>query len=230
MKRDFLQEFFSVLPTGCPTISVVTQHSDYEVNDEVMKTKPPCVRKIFGANTTTSDANAVPIPLGLGPPYCHITPKSEHIKKLDTLRERSKLLYVNFRPYTYPSERGIVIEKMRNFSSVCNRVTIATPTTTDGTHFSEYLQEIIDHRFCVCPRGNGVDTHRLWESLYCRTIPVVRREPAHRNFADLPIAFVDSWDEVTEDFLHNEYDRICSHDWNYSKLRASWWGKQFREI
>lgn len=226
VKRDFLQEFFSVLPVGCPSISIVTQHSDYEVDDRVMECKPRCVRKIFGANTTTIHADAVPIPLGLGPPYCGLTPKSQDIKKLNTTRERLGLLYVNFRTETYPRERQVVMELMSGLGLKCKGITIQSVSS----HFDQYLEQITHHKFCACPRGNGVDTHRLWECLYCRTIPVVRREPAHRNFADLPIAFVDSWDEVTEDFLNSEYERICSQEWNYSKLRASWWGNKFKEI
>jgi hypothetical protein len=58
---------------------------------------------------------------------------------------------------------------------------------------------------------------------------VVKRLPAHRNFTDLPILFVDDWSEITEDKLHREYDRIISMEWNYSKLLASWWGKTFKE-
>ena len=228
VKRDFLAEFFSVIPTDCPAISVVTQHSDYELDDSVMSMKPSCVKRVFGSNATSQREDVVPIPLGLGPSYCHITPKAKDIKKLDTMRDRKGLLYVNFRASTYPIERQTVMNQMCVLAESCSSVTIANQPT-DPKFVGRYLNDLIDHKFCICPRGNGIDTHRLWESLYCRTIPIVKRLSAHRNFSDLPILFVDDWSEVTEDKLHTEYNRITSVKWNYSKLSASWWGKTFKE-
>lgn len=228
VKRDFLMEFFSIIDYSFPSINIVTQHSDYEVDDALMSKKPKSVKFVFGSNTSSNRPDAIPIPLGLGPPYCPITPKAKDIKALDTRRNRNKLLYVNFRTSTYPSEREPLLDMMKSFSKVCGDVTIGNQSS-DTTIIHGYLHEMIDHKFCLCPRGNGIDTHRLWESLYCRTIPVVRRENAHRNFQDLPILFVDSWEQVTESLLHNEYQRIVNTDWDYSKLSASWWGRKFRD-
>ena len=228
VKTDFLLEFFSLLSDGSPNISVVTQHSDYELDDSLMSKKPSCVKRVFGPNTTSQREDAIPIPLGLGPPYCPATPKANDLKNLNTKNSRSKLLYVNFRTSTYPLEREMVLEKMKSLSESCTGITIAKQSS-NLTDINGYLNELVDHKFCVCPRGNGIDTHRLWESLYCRTVPVVKRLPAHRKFNDLPILFVDDWSDVTEDKLHTEYDRIMSVNWNYSKLLASWWGKTFKE-
>jgi len=228
VKRDFLEEFFRALPVGCPRINVVTQHSDYELDDGVMSEKPPCVGKVFGSNTTSERSDSVPIPLGLGPPYCMITPKAKDLSALNTRKERSRLLYVNFRPSTYPSERMLALEHMVALSKICSDVTIAKQDHNQ-TVVGRYLDELISHKFCLCPRGNGIDTHRLWEALYCRTVPIVRYERAHRNFLDLPILFVDDWNQVTEEYLHSHYEQMLHREWDYSKLKASWWGKQFKE-
>jgi hypothetical protein len=228
VKRDFLPEFFSVLPVGCPSVSVVTQHSDFEVDDAVMAIKPSCVKTVFGSNCVSNRVDSTPIPLGLGPPYCPVTPKAQDIKNINTRRERTCLLYVNFRTSTYPLEREYARNKMLQMSRSCRGISVVDHST-EPSSISAYLDQLIDHKFCLCPRGNGIDTHRMWEALYCRTIPIVKRNAAHRNLTDLPILFVDSWDEVTEDFLHSEYDRFHQMKWDYSKLSASWWGRKFRE-
>ena len=225
VKRDFLSEFFQLLPCNCPQIKIVTQHSDYEVDDDIVKTKPSCVSFIFGSNTTSTHNDAVPIPLGLGPSYCHLTPKSKDIKCKNTRKDRSRLLYANFRTETYPKERVSVFEKIQTMND--SDVTLVTPSK-GGSDISVYLEELVSHMFSVCPRGNGIDTHRIWESLYCRTIPIVRYENAHRNFKDLPILFIDDWSILSEEYLHKEYERMTHTIWDYSKLSASWWGQQFK--
>jgi hypothetical protein len=37
----------------------------------------------------------------------------------------------------------------------------------------ENINRLGEYEFCICPEGNGVDTHRLWEALYSKTIPIV---------------------------------------------------------
>jgi hypothetical protein len=39
--------------------------------------------------------------------------------------------------------------------------------------YSEYTREMGKHYFVLCPRGNGIDTHRFWEALYMGAIPVL---------------------------------------------------------
>jgi len=226
VKRDFLPEFFSILSADrFPKINVVTQHSDYEVDDRLMQTKPDCIGKVFGPNNIAVRNDSVPIPLGLGPPFGHGAPLAQDIRKIETKTNRTKLLYVNFRPHTFPSER---LPLFNRFSS--EEYKWATIGRVDSTcnQFDEYLSELTTHKFSLCPRGNGIDTHRLWESLYCRTVPVVKYDIAYRSFRDLPILFVDDWSVVTEDFLNAEYERMAFCKWDYSMMSASWWGKNFK--
>lgn len=226
IKRDFLEEFFHILPKDCPNITVVTQHSDYELDSRIMSIKPECVKRIFSPNNTHVSDDSVPIPLGLGPPFGHGAPLAKDIKQSKTRSNRTKLLYVNFRPHTFPSERLPLFNRF-----VTERYEWATIGNVDSScqQFDEYLTDLSSHKFSLCPRGNGIDTHRLWEALYCRTVPVVRYERAHRNFLDLPILFVDDWNQVTEEYLHTQYEQMLHREWDYSKLKASWWGKQFKE-
>ena len=44
---------------------------------------------------------------------------------------------------------------------------------SDSRPYDEYLNELSKYRFCLCLRGNGIDTHRFWESLYLGVIPVI---------------------------------------------------------
>lgn len=56
------------------------------------------------------------------------------------------------------------------------------------------------YQFCICPEGNGVDTHRFWEALYLKTVPIVKRTPFIEHLVeqmkDLPIVILESWDDL----------------------------------
>jgi hypothetical protein len=72
-------------------------------------------------------------------------------------------IYVNINPNTYDYRKNILdkIIYKNNFNLSSNKPYI------------EYLRELATHRFCLCIRGNGLDTHRFWESLYLGVIPVI---------------------------------------------------------
>jgi hypothetical protein len=81
----------------------------------------------------------------------------------------------------------------------------------------------------LCPEGNGMDTHRTWESLYLGAIPVERRNKNNRFYTDLPILFVDEWEEVTEEFLRKNFWKIKLKEWNDKKLEFWYWKNKIKE-
>ena len=217
---------------------VVTHNSDLGIDVNLAALRPQNVSKWYAVNSIHTDPNIIRIPLGIANNYCVITTKIRHIKSVDTKKSRSKLLYINHRPVTYPVERQPLLDTFTQresrgetwFTIGSNRrgqTAIDLGGASDESVILSFLNEMVDHKFVLCPRGNGLDTHRLWEALYSRTIPITRYEEGHRNFTDLPILFIKDWSEVTEDFLHKKYDEMCSRKWDYSKIRASWWQKEF---
>jgi len=77
--------------------------------------------------------------------------------------KKSHSIYVNINPNTYAYRREI-LESINRYGHL---------EMSSGKPYVEYLRELANNRFCLCIRGNGVDTHRLWESLYLGVIPVI---------------------------------------------------------
>jgi hypothetical protein len=88
-----------------------------------------------------------------------------------------------------------------------------------------YLQSIRQHDFILCPRGNGRDTHRLWETLYLGSIPIVKfGEMPGQLLKDFPVWIVNDWSEaLNPDFRADARDKILSNDWDVNRLRQSFW-------
>ena len=79
----------------------------------------------------------------------------------------------------------------------------------------------------LCPRGNGIDTHRMWESLYAGVYPVVQRHIAHKNLDDLPILFVDDFKQINKKFLLDSLALLKEK--KLDKLNIYWWQKFIKE-
>lgn len=55
--------------------------------------------------------------------------------------------------------------------------------------------------FSICPIGNGMDTHRVWEDLYMEIIPIVKSTPLDPMYSMFPIVIVHDWNEITAENL-----------------------------
>ena len=83
---------------------------------------------------------------------------------VDTFKQRKELsLYTNINPDTY-SYRRDVLDYLQKECKIKNG---------DNLGYCEYLQLLSKHRYSLCIRGNGIDTHRFWESLYSGVTPIV---------------------------------------------------------
>jgi hypothetical protein len=60
----------------------------------------------------------------------------------------------------------------------------------------EYWQLHAQTSFVLCPQGNGIDTHRVYEALLLGTVPVVRSSPLDTLYANFPIVVLAEWTEL----------------------------------
>jgi hypothetical protein len=87
-----------------------------------------------------------------------------------------------------------------------------------------------DFKFVACPRGNGTDTHRFWETLYRGSIPVVKRSRWSDSISELgiPIVQLENWN--FEEFLETTTNGIWSL-FNPEEIPALWmdhWSLTFK--
>ena len=221
-KADHYIPLFHQLRRTRSRVVLVTSESDFTITPEVARCRPLQVAEWFSANTV--DDSVRPIPLGLGNSYYGVTLKPSLLAQYaGDGAERSRLLYVNFRPSTNEAVRGPI---MHHFQSLAAGDWLTVRTGDIGNEV--FARELTSHRFALCPPGNGIDTHRMWEALYGGTIPIVLKNPALREFADLPILFVDDYRMVTAPFLEAHYRRMAEASWNWEKLFIGWWSDRFR--
>lgn len=205
---------------------IISGHSDFPITEQLAHKYPFAVW--FGVNKQTSHVRGLPLGITNNtneseyhPIYGNVDMMVDVVSKP---RDIKNLVYMNFSIETYPTERG----KVWNMFSNKDWVTVGNPENSmEGRR--TFLENARNHDFVLCPRGNGVDTHRLWETLYMGSIPIVISDIAHTDWNDLPILFVNSWEDVTEEFLQKQLYRIQNTSWNLKKLHVGYWIKHIQE-
>jgi hypothetical protein len=224
-KVDHLVGLFDQIRRARNRVVLVSSESDRPITKEFLERCPPQIAHWFSTNVQTKDDRLSTLPLGLANSYCEITLKAPLIAAHSRpFAQRSRWLYVNFRTTSNPSAREPLLHHFRSLRNA-DWVTVREA----GLGFEGFLDEMTSHRFVLCPPGNAVDTHRLWEALYTRTIPIALAHPSMNAFRDLPILFVEDFRELTRDFLAGEHERVTSSKWNWQKLFLPWWRDRIRE-
>jgi hypothetical protein len=215
-KYEFLGPLLEILSrqNSLTDLKLISHESDRGVTKELFDLKPTCITKWYAQNVEYEHRDLIPIPLGLSASYyskTHMVSPPE--KKFDGPKET--LLYINHRIETHPTSRQWIYDHFKNV----DWCTVDLPNLKK----EEYLKRLETHKFILCPRGNGVDTCRLWESLYYGMIPIVEDHLTYKTLDDLPAIRVKSFKDVNKDFLLKKEEEFKNRKFNLDKLKASWW-------
>jgi hypothetical protein len=199
---------------------IISGHSDYGIDDNIVEYFKPKVW--YAINKLSPKINSIPLGITNDCDDSDIHKIYGNLQVMSNVMKEPKvdknLVYMNFNINTYPVERQFVYDlfKSQPWVTIGNIV-----NTIEGR--TQFLKDVRNHTFVLCPRGNGVDTHRLWETLYMGSIPIIKKHVAYEDFYDLPICLVDEWTDVTPEFLEKEYKRVLNNPINLEKLYMSYW-------
>jgi hypothetical protein len=99
----------------------------------------------------------------------------------------------------------------------------------ESKYFEDYIIELSSYKFCLCPPGRGLDTHRTWEALMVGTIPIMLTSPLDPLFTTLPVIIVDSIEGIHEDYLNAKYEELHNKDYDFSIVYSEYWKSLFSE-
>lgn len=198
-------------------IKIITHQTDQLIDEKLFSLKPDCISKWFSINVGYEHPDLIPIPLGLGNNF-----QSGQINPLninDVFQLNPNLLqanvYLNFKESTNAKERENLYDYFKNKKWAYSD----KPTLLK----SDYEKVLKKSNFILCPWGNGIDTHRLWEALYYNKIPITKFHHTYSSLEGLPILFVDSYRDITEELLFEFIESLKSSEVDYTKLNTESW-------
>lgn len=189
MNTEDVEEFFNHVHKLKNPFILLTHNSDTNVTEKYLKLcENPKLIHWFTQNLCIQHPLVSPLPIGFANPiWQHGNPNLfSYIKQIK--QEKQNLYYANFLIETNPSARkpcfSVLQEKQIPFFQ------------KKMPH--EYLIELANSFFCICPEGNGIDTHRFWEALFVKTVPIVLRNSLTERFAkEIPCVLLNKWEDLT---------------------------------
>lgn len=216
-KIEYLNDFYSkVIPLLKKKFILITHFGDEEAGLHKKILKHPLLIKWYGQNMGLISNKTEGIPIGLENFYWNHT--NLDIIKMSNNNKKNKLLYLNFSLHTYPDRTKIMNDMLSKGFKKNNKLP-----------WNDYINDLSQHKFCISPRGNGVDSHRTWECLYLGVIPIVENSIHMSFFKDLPILFVDNYDHISVEYLNKVYDEFRNKKFNLEKLDIRYWEKKMKK-
>lgn len=210
-KIELLDNFYNKIVKSLNTkFILITHYGDMEAGLHHKILNHPLLIKWYGQNMRIISDKTLPIPIGLEN-KCWKRTNILTIKK-NYSNSKEKLLYLNFSLVTNPNRpniMNILLKKGFNKNKQLN--------------WNSYIEDLSRHKFCISPKGNGVDCHRTWESLYLGVIPIIEKSAHMSYFNDLPILFVDNYDDISIEYLNQIYIEFQNKSFNLDKLSLSYW-------
>jgi hypothetical protein len=92
-----------------------------------------------------------------------------------------------------------------------------------------YYASLAQAKFVFSPFGMGLDTYRVWETLWMDSYPIVVSHPAMDTmYTDLPVLIVSKYRDLTPALLESTYQKFRARkDWRFDKLFIRYWRRQF---
>jgi len=195
---------------------LVTHNSDESVNPVGL---PVNLVHWYAQNLNCNHPKISPLPIGLENPHWHPA-KIGHLRyqRENVSYRRLNKGFAQFNPNTNKQVRVGMLQELNESGIDYDWI-----PAVNGRDFDKYATNLLLYKFCFCPRGNGIDTHRLWEALYMGCIPVIKRHRTHDfEESDLPIIFLDNWSDFRPDMQPE------SSNWESRLLTMSYWENKIR--
>ena len=205
VRTDLIDNFFNTIHNKISSNYVLLTHnSDLNITKDIFeKYFDSKIAHWFTQNLCFDESENISlIPIGLENRRRLKSGRKIWFKDKNSLK--SKNILASFDIYTNYEERFQIQELLKDNEII---------------HFDkfaktkDYFNNLKDYRFILCPPGNGVDTHRIWESLLMNTIPILKNNNFSKNLINkkVPVLVVDDWKELNdydENYFVSEYEKI----------------------
>ena len=211
---DKLEQFFEEYREDILAKVVICGNSDFEFRQLPLNI-PNTIKQLFLQNSFISDNQLVTtLPIGIENFRWGVNGHPTDLRAGSSWIERKNEVLLGPFGLTHPTR----IDVRRDFL-----------TPSEGIKFipmrmepSDYAGLVQDTRYVAAVRGNGVDTHRHWETLYRGGIPIILKDAWSSGLAEfnLPFLEVEAWNpEELHSLLLNTEDL----GFDPGKVRPLWW-------
>ena len=240
-KTDWVPYCFKQIRRNSQTQYILITHgSDIGIDQQLLSQAPGNISRWYAMNVLFDHPKLKSIPIGsAGSTWIGVEEladlRDEHdfvvMPETGTEKTYKNLVYMNFGAHTNATHRRPIYDYFKDKPWVTSRtcdLSLDEYNNSDTfVSIAQYYDELYNHKYVISPLGNGVDCGRNWQALYVGTIPIIPRHLNIEFYQDLPFLVYDDVEDLTEEYLLEEYDKIKATKTSLEKATVSYWRRQF---
>lgn len=154
----------NILPKIDYQFKLITHNADQGIREsDVDLLEDVRLIRWFGMNCHIEHEKLTPIPIGIANEKWPHGDEKLLQKIIDLNIPKINRMYCNFDPKTNPIRKAILNEL---------RLRIDIDFEQNNLNQEEYWRKLASYKYVISPPGNSIDCHRIWESIYLKTIPI----------------------------------------------------------
>jgi len=191
---------------------LVLGNGDHDFNEVELKQVGQIAEKVYVQNLDHDIDNFEVLPIGIENLRLGQNGRLALVRKLVSWKDKKSRVLIGPFSNTHP-ERLELLELSKSAGLWDIHSGYISPR--------KYAKISGEYKFVACPRGNGLDTHRFWETLYRGSIPIVKDSTWARLIARLgiPLLMVPEW---TADELSKVVSSATFEDYDPKNIAALW--------
>jgi len=193
--------------------TILTHNSDRDFTKEMFFLLEKNIKKVYAINCTFQHENVIKIPLGFNDQSTAVLDS----KNLSFIK-KDRLVYLNFKKHHH-NDRVTCFNYFSQFDWVDKEESVLS--------YSDFYDKLNTYKYCISPRGTGIDTHRLYESILFGVIPIVKTSDLDDLYEKLPILLVNDWNEITQKFLIENYNTLLEKLLKWRDENKTWFLPDF---
>jgi len=171
--------------------------TNFNYKDLILFEKLNLLEKIYTQNMNVIHPKVIPLPIGLPNSQWRHGDLNKFEKIYTSKIPKSNDIFFNFNISTSLQIRKECCDIIKQFD---------IPWINFKPYY-EYLKCLKQYKYCICPEGNGIDTHRFWECLYLNVIPICKKNTLVEYYSKyFPIVILDNWNDLNIKDLLNNYN------------------------
>lgn len=202
-KALYLQRQFKAnpLPTGTK-VKVIFHNSDASFGPKDYGYVEPNVHRVYAANnvcTSTECPKVWSVPLGFVDSHAHLDKAHSVFRKVATeAYHNESLVFLGFTVSTNTVARTNCVRAFHDATWVHN-------WQNHEMLPGQYYRTVAATKYVLSPPGAGYDCHRVYESMYLGTIPILLTSPLDHLHEQFPLLIVRNWAHVNQQYLEECY-------------------------
>jgi len=206
-----------VLSKSDKPITLILGNSDQNHTERyVQELKLSILGDVFAQNLMDKIEGFHPLPIGIENAW-----RSNHgMIRLKKVKSAGRDFRINrimwgFNSATNPIIRGKASRELR---------LLPTADQIENVGVNQHQELLAKYSFVASPPGNGIDTHRTWEAMYFKCVPIVLKSYMTTYYEEigLPVWVLDSYEELSSE-TEASLAEIYAHFSDKFDSRAIWY-------